>query len=365
MPFFNFDNIKISAISSAVPTMVVKSTDFNDIFGEDFVKKFISSTCIKEYRVTHKYQTAADLGYAAAEDILRRHNIAREEIGAIVFASCSNDYREPATACVLHKRLGLNKECAAYDLNLGCSAFVYAITVVASMLQCSDIDKALLIAGDTPSKLTSKVDKAVAMLFGDSGSAVLLEKVQQQTKINAILRSDGEGYRAIIAPAGGYRNLNATTENVQTADGNIRNLYNICMKGTDVFSFSITEEPLAIKDFLQKTNTKAEDYDCFAMHQANMFIIKHIAAKLKIPMEKVPICLDRYGNTSAGSIPLVLSDAYGLMNDDLKMQTLMCGFGVGLSWGVLAAELNIKDIYPVIETDEYFEEGFISSLDEL
>ena len=322
-------------------------------------------TGVKEHRATGEHQTASDLGYVAAKRIMEEKNIDPAEIGAIVFGAHSTDYRRPATACVLHKRLGLSKECVAFDVSLGCSAFVYCVQTVASMMLCSDIKKALVIVGETMTKMVNAEDKSAAMLFGDGGSAALLEKTDEDTGIKGLLRSDGNGYKAIIAPAGGFRNMNATEETMIWADGNPRTLYNTNMNGTDVFSFTISDVPKAIKDFLKATETTVEDYDCYAMHQANQFILKQLAKKLKADAEKMPVCLDRYGNTSAPALPLTLCDAYGNSEENKKINVLMCAFGVGLSWGVLSAQIDTADIYPIAETDEYFAEGIINSPEDM
>lgn len=365
MPYFEFKNIKISAVASAVPTKIVKSTDFNEKFTPEGVDKFVDMTGVREHRATGEYQTASDLGYAAAEKILSEKNVDRSSVGAVIFGAHSTDYRRPATACVLHKRLGLSKECAAFDVSLGCSAFVYCIQTAAAMMQCSDIDKALVIVGETMTKMVNENDKSAVMLFGDGGAAALLEKTEEPADIKGLLRSDGNGYKAIIAPAGGFRNMNASPEPILWQDGNPRTLYNTNMNGTDVFAFTISDVPRAIKDFLKKTETTVEDYDCYAMHQANQFIHKQLSKKLKMNMDKMPLCLDRYGNTSAPAIPLTLCDAYGGDTADRNMNVLMCGFGVGLSWGVASAQINTADIFPVIETDEYFAEGIINSPEDM
>ena len=143
-------------------------------------------------------------------------------------------------------------------------------------------------------------------------------------------------------------------------DGNIRNLYNTYMNGTDVFSFTITEVPAAIKDFIEKTDVGIEEYDCFAFHQANQYISKQLAKKFKIPIEKMPLCLDRYGNTSAPAVTMALCDRYGEESGG-EIKTMFCCFGVGLSWGVASARICVDDILPIIETDEIFEEGIINA----
>ena len=364
MPFFSFNNIKITAVSSAVPTTVVDVDSFKDSFGDEFVEKFKQTTGIKQYRKTRKYQTASDLGYVAAEKILSEKNIDKKTIGALIFVAHSTDYRRPATACVLHKRLGLDINCVAFDIALGCSAFIYGVQTVASIMQNSDIERALLIVGETLTKMVNPKDSSTAMLFGDGGSAVLLEKTTQKSVINGLLKTDGSGYKAIIAPAGGFRNIDPPQKDIVWEDGNIRNLYNTHMNGVDVFSFTITKVPKTIKEYLKITNNTVDDYDVIALHQANYFIHQQLAKKLKISLDKIPVCLDRYGNTSAPAIPILLCDKYGGKNDKM-IKVLMCGFGVGLSWGVMEAELNVGDIFPVIETDEYFEEGIINCPDDM
>ena len=365
MPSFSFNNIKIAGIASAVPTKVVKSTDFNDKFGEEAVQKFVDMTGVKEHRESFDHQTASDFGYVAAERLLTEKNIERDSIDILLFGAHSTDYRRPATAGVLHKRLGLSKDCAAFDVGLGCSAFIYCTQVAASMLECSDAKRALIIVGETMTKMIYPEDKSAAMLFGDGGAAILLEKTEEENVLAGKVCTDGSGYRAIIAPAGGFRNLEDSHEPMVWADGSTRTLYNTNMNGTDVFSFTVTKVPKTIKEFLKETEQEVEQYDCLAFHQANQFIHQQLAKKLKADINKMPLCLDRYGNTSAPAIPLLLSDVYGADTQSKELNVLMCGFGVGLSWGVMSAKINTADILPVIETDDYFVEGVIHSPEDM
>lgn len=363
MPFFSFENLSITAVASAVPSQIVNVESFKPKFGDEVVDRFMTMTGIRQFRKTAEHQTASDLGFAAAQEILTRKGIDPNSVGALVFIAHSTDYRRPATACVLHKRLGLSKECVAFDVSLGCSAFVYGLQIVCSMMTCSNIERALLIVGETLTKMTYPTDKSVTMLFGDAGGAVLIER-ENGASVKGLLRSDGNGYRAIIAPAGGFRNMHAETKPMIWDDGNERTLYNTFMNGTDVFNFTISDVPRTIKDFWKLTQTNVESYDCFAMHQANYYIHKQLAKQLKIPLEKMPVCLDRFGNTSAPAIPLTLSDCLGNVTGK-KLRTLMCGFGVGLSWGVASAVIDSDSVYPVIESDEIFTEGIINGPDDM
>ena len=365
VPFFKFNNIKITGIASAVPTTVVKTTDYIKQFGEDAVRKFVDMTGVKEHRVTAKYQTASDLGFVAADKLLAEKKIDRNSIGVLVFGAHSTDYRRPATACVLHKRLGLNDKCAAFDVSLGCSAFVYCAQVAASMLACSDTSKALVVVGETMSKVVYPKDKSSAMLFGDGGAAILFEKTSEKNELCGELCTDGNGYRTIIAPAGGFRNYNDTYEPMIWEDGNPRTLFNTYMNGIDVFYFSITKVPQTVKQFLKRSKQIINHFDYVAFHQANLYIQQQLARKLNIHNSKMLLCLDRYGNTSAPAIPLLLSDNFGKDDRNKNLKVLMCGFGVGLSWGVMSAMVNTADVLPVVETDEYFAEGIIHSPEDL
>lgn len=360
MAYFSFDNIRIAGIASAVPVREVKAEEYYERFGRENVDKFVNMTGVGAVRKSSLHQTASDLGFAAAEELLAAKRVDRSEIGALVFATLSPDYKRPSSACVLHKRLGLDRDCAAFDVGLGCSAFVYGAQIIGSVMTGSDIEKGLLIVGETMSKLSWPDDRASAMLFGDAGAAVLFEK-REENRMSGMLCTDGDGYKAIMVPAGGFRDMEAPTEIMTFGDGNQRTLYNTLMDGTRVFEFTIRDVPRTIKDYMKKEGTVPEDYDSFIMHQANKYIHKQLQKRLKIEEEKMPLCLDRYGNTSAAAIPLTISDAFGKNERSEEIKMLMSGFGVGLSWGVMTACVNAADVLPVIETDDYFGEGIIRS----
>lgn len=364
MPTFNFTNIKITGMAAAVPKNIVKTESYKDRFGSEEVDKFMTMTGITQTHRVSEFQTASDLAYIAAEKLIAHKGINKEEIGALVFGTTSPDYRRPASAFVLQKRLGLSVETAVFDINLGCSSLMYGLQVVASMMSNSDINKALLLLGDTASKTTNPDDRASIMIVGDAGVALLLEKTEEPVKITSLVRSDGNGYRYLIVPGGGYRNMNASNKVEICADGNKRSLHNSFMQGTSVFTFTISDVPKLLKDYLSITNTTVEDYDAFAFHQANLYILKQIAKKLKIPFEKMVMSIDRYGNTSGASPIVSLCDQYGDKQNQ-NLRTMLCGFGVGLSWGVTAIDMNTNDILPIIQDDTIFEEGVINSVTEL
>ena len=202
MAYFSFDNICITGIASAVPTQEIRAEDYYKRFGRENVDKFVDMTGVGAVRKTVPHQTASDLGFAAAENLIAQKGIDRSEIGALVFVAHSVDYRRPATACVLHKRLELRKDCAAFDVGLGCSAFVYGAQVISSLMTCSDIQKGLLITGETMSKMVYPEDRSSVMLFGDAGAAILFEK-RNGSLLSGMLCTDGTGYKAIMAESPG------------------------------------------------------------------------------------------------------------------------------------------------------------------
>lgn len=358
MAFLYSNGIGIAGISCAVPDNEVTVESFIPVFGEDIPAKFTAGTGIQAMYKALPDQTAGDLAYVAAENLITRMDVDKGKIGALILITQSPDYRRPATACVLQHRLGLSVDCAAMDIGLGCSGFVYGLQTAMSLMERSDMEYCLLLLGETASKLVHPLDKSVVMMYGDAGAAILLER-RPEAKSVTLLRSDGRRFRTIILPAGGFRDMNPPHDSFLCNDGIERSLYDIYMEGTSVFSFSISDVPKAIQDYLEKTGTTAIDYDLFLFHQANQFIIKQLSKKLKLPKEKVPISLDRYGNTGGISIPLTLCANYG--DRDIGVQkTFMAGFGIGLSWGVTSVEIDTAKVFPIVKTKDWYVEGRIT-----
>lgn len=348
--FSEYQNIRVIGMAAAVSNTwdsLLKVSDEDPAIIEKFVKKIGVSG---RYSASIK-QTTADFCYAAAEKVLTEKGIDRSQIGVLVFVSQTPDYRLPATGCVLQHRLGLDKNCIVFDVNLGCSGFVYGMNIVSSLLNASNSKYGLLLAGDISarefsSKRKDKLGHSAALLFGDSGTATLIEK-QEGNRMMFSSATDGNGYKAIIAPYGDYRNP-------ESPDGRI---YYTKMDDVAVFNFATNEVPDQINEYMKKLNTTPEDYDCLVLHQANLMIMKRITKKVSFPAEKMIISMDRFGNTSSSSIPLTLVDKYGEKNGE-TIKALCCGYGVGLSWSTVALELNTNDIYQLVHTDDYYRDGY-------
>lgn len=355
MAFLVNKGIKIKGISVAVPDNQVPVENFIERFGEEAVRKFTEGTGIHSIYNALPDQTASDLAYAAAENLFNKETIERDKIGVMVFVTQSPDYRRPSSACVLQKRLDLSVDCACVEVELGCSGFVYGLQTAMALINASDVEYGLVLIGETASKLVDPMDKSIVMMYGDAGAAVLLKKEGKDT-VKTLLKSDGRRYKAIVLPAGGFRDMNPSHERFICSDGIERSLYDIFMDGTSVFSFSITDVPQTIKEYYEKTETSADDYDVIVLHQANQYILKQVIKRIKVPKEKVPISIDRYGNTGGISIPLTLCDKYG--NENIgSVRALMSGFGIGLSWGVTSAIIDTEKVYPIIKTDYCYNEG--------
>lgn len=366
MAYFDFKGIRIAGVAAAVPSREVTTDSFKPLFGEEEVEKFKEMTGVKASRRTSEHQTCSDLGFRAAKELLAHKGIDSKEVELLIFSSHSPDYRRPSTAFVLQHRLGLPKEAVCYDISLGCSSLVVGMQTVASIMSTSDIRYALLFVGDTAGKSVYPTDRSSAMLFGEAGGVMLFERSDHaENRIQALIRSDGSGYRYMIVPGGGYRNLHADEKPVMCEDGNERTLMNSFIQGTSVFTFTIFDVPRLIKDFFAKTETTPDSYDCYAFHQANLYILKQIAKKTKIPFERMPITLDRYGNTSGASAIVSLCDMYGCCDRQKDIRVMTCGFGIGISLGATSFTINTDDILPIFEDDEIYEDGLITDPNQL
>lgn len=350
-----FKNIKIAAIAAAVSN---NWTSLQEISDEDekTLKKFSKQTGVQGRFNAGKYQTTSDFCFTAAKQIIQEKNVDINDIGILVFVTQTPDYDIPATACVLHKRLGLNKDCIAFDVNLGCSGFTYGLNIVASLLNTSNAKKALLLAGDTSAKernssIKTKVSHSATLLFGDSGTATLLEKQDGQEKITMVSKTDGEGYKAIISPYGQWRHPVAPSNKHKGSS----------MDDVAVFNFTINEVPELLKETMNLGKFVPADYDCLVPHQANLFILKQVAKRSGFTMDQTLISIDKFANTSSSSVPISLVNRYGEDNVSRPIHTLMCGFGIGLSWSTVDCYLNTEDILPLIHTDEHFDDGYIDA----
>jgi 3-oxoacyl-[acyl-carrier-protein] synthase-3 len=350
MATFSVNNIAIKGISCCVPKNTERNIDL-DILTQEEIQKFIDATGVEERRIVTKEICTSDLCCEAAEKLIKDLNWQKEEIEILVFVSQTADYILPISASILQDRLGLSTNCIAFDVPLGCSGYVYGISIIASMMKATGIKKGLLLAGDTSSKLLSKSDKSTIPLFGDGGSATAFELDEKADNLLFDLGTDGSGYKAIIIPDGGSRNrINEDSlKVVNIEEGISRNSCNLVLDGMDVFGFGISQAPKTVNKLIEKFEIDKEAIDHFVFHQANLMMNKMIVKKLKLPVEKVPYSLKGFGNTSSTTIPLTIVTELkeSLTNDNKDL--IICGFGVGLSWGTAKIRLDNVMISDLIE----------------
>ena len=329
MAFFEFKDVRIVGIAAGVPKHVVSNLADANLSKEYSPEAFVETTGVRERRIGN--YTASDLCQAAAERLISDLNWNKGEIDALVFVSQYADYILPATACILQDKLGIGKHCYALDIALGCSGWVYGLSVLSSLLASGNIRKALLLCGDA--KRRTKFDDP---LFGYAGVATALEYVKGEEGLKFDFGTDGSGFDAIITPDGGARNQ-VTPESFidEEIDGRMINRLQSRMKGMDVFSFGITVVPKSIKGLAEHYGFDYSDCDYLVLHQANMKMNSVIAKKLKMPDSKVPSSMEFFGNTSSASIPLTIVTQLRDKMADMDVKFLCCGFGVGLSWGTV------------------------------
>ncbi|MBF7093121.1 ketoacyl-ACP synthase III [Flavobacterium sp. ALJ2] len=350
MATFSVNNIAIKGISCCVPKNKERNIDL-EILSQEEIQKFIAVTGVEERRIATKEICTSDLCCEAAEKLIKDLNWQKEEIEILVFVSQTADYILPVSAAILQDRLGLSTNCIAFDVPLGCSGYVYGMSIIASMMKTTGIKKGLLLAGDTISKIISKNDKSTLPLFGDAGSVTALELTIDSSELIFDLGSDGSGYKTIIIPDGGSRNrINEDSLKIEKIEEGIsRNSCDLILDGMDVFSFGISQGPKTVNKLIEKFEIDKDKIDYFIFHQANMMMNKMISKKMKLPIEKVPYSLKKFGNTSSATIPLTIVSE--LKEDILNKSTnlIMCGFGVGLSWGTMFAKDCKIDCLDLIE----------------
>lgn len=341
MATLTVDGISIKGISCCVPSRVERNVDIQNQPAED-IQKFIDVTGVEERRIASAEVCTSDLCMKAATDVLASVQWEKESVNILVFVSQTADYILPVTSAILQDRLGFSKDCIAFDIPLGCSGYVYGISVITGMMKAFGLKRGILLAGDTSSKWISKEDKSTYPLFGDAGSATLFETDAINSTIQFDLGTDGSGYKAIIIPDGGSRNsiTESSFEVVEYDAGINRSQCQLALEGMDVFSFGISQAPKTVNKLLEAFTIDKEKVDFFVFHQANMLMNKMIAKKLKLPSEKVPYSLKYFGNTSSATIPLTVVTELKNQLEETDLNFVFCGFGVGLSWGTVHLTLK-------------------------
>ncbi|HEY4177027.1 MAG TPA: ketoacyl-ACP synthase III [Kofleriaceae bacterium] len=343
--------VRIAGVAAAVPEQIVANEQAGERFGAAEAAKIIKSTGIVRRRVAADGQCASDLCIPAGERLLADLGWDKASVDALIFVSQTGDYLLPATACLVQHRLGLRKSCAAFDLTLGCSGYVYGLWVASGLVAAGLAKRVLLLVGEISTRRVNAADRAAALLFGDAGTATAIEADPDAPALHFELGTDGAGGEHLVVPAGGCRLLPSTrtAELQSTEDGSQRSLGDVAMNGVEVFIFSTREVPAMIRTVMTAAELGTDTVDALVLHQANEFMLKHIAKSLKIPMTKVPLSLHEFGNTSSATLPITLVHALAEPLRTGPQRLVLAGFGVGLSWGAVAGTFGPMVISPLVE----------------
>lgn len=348
------EGIRIEGVATAVPRNTRTPQDEHALLGAERAAKISESVGVEVRHVVSSAVCTSDLCFAAAEKLLAEAGCPAAEISGLIFISQTPDYVLPATSQSLHRRLGLPVSCFTFDVNLGCSGYVYGLWMAASLIR-STPGKVLLLVGDTISRVCSPEDPSVSLVFGDAGSATLLAPDPAASAMIFALGTDGSGEEHLKIPAGGFRQPRngRTAERSEREGGNIRSDEDLFMDGPEVFTFTLSKVPKLVKALLEASGAAPEEIHAFLFHQANRFMLNHLIKRMKLPAERVPLIMGRFGNTSSASIPLALT-ASPLRAElgEASRKLLLAGFGVGFSWAGAVLECGGQGVFPdLLEID--------------
>ena len=320
-------NLSIKAIETALPKHSFKISSLKKRNPNWDIKKIIDKTGIEKIWFTKKGQTALDLGFAASKKILKKIN--KKTIDTLIYVTQSPEYFLPTTACILQNKLGLGKDVKAFDINLGCSGFIYALFVASSLAQNNMSKNILIVCSDTYTKYIDDSDRANKTIFSDGASATLVSRSKKKYFGNFLMGTDGNGYRDLIVERGASRDGFQSSKKAR-----------LFMNGSKVFMFTISNIPKNIEKLLKISKIKKEKIKFFFFHQGSKVILNSLRNLLKLPNNKVYNNLRFLGNTVSSTIPFSLKQANKekkIVNNDL---IVLSGFGVGLSWGSCIVKWN-------------------------
>ena len=325
----------ISAIEYYLPEKVLTNEDLSRDFPEWGPDKILSKTGIACRHIAAPEETSVDMAVKAAEKMFAKGKVKREQVDFVILCTQSPDYYLPTSACILQDRLGIPTRAGSFDMNLGCSGFIYGLALAKGLIETGSAREILLITADTYSKLLRPEDRSVRSIFSDAAAATLVCAAPEGAHEGSqsigpfSFGTDGSGAQSLIARTGGFRNPRSAGDEMPFLE----------MDGPGVFAFGLKRVPEAIMDLLQKCDLRLSCVDLFIFHQASMFMLETLRERLQIPAERFFVNIALHGNTVSSTIPIALSDAHaqGLAR---PMSTLfLVGFGVGLSWAAARVTL--------------------------
>lgn len=328
----------IKAISYYLPDTVLTNDDLVKEFPEWTVEKVAGKVGINQRHIAGENETAADMATFAAEKLFKEHNIDRTCIDFVLLCTQSPDYYLPTSACIIQNKLGLSTQCGALDFNLGCSGYVYGLSLAKGLLVAGIAQNILLLTSETYTKHIHARDKGNRTIFGDAASATLISTDGFATIEQFSLGTDGKGAENLIIKKGGLRQPNALNDLKTDESGNLTSSDYLFMNGGEIFNFTSEAVPILVDHVLSKNKLQKNDINLFVFHQANKYMMNYLRKLIEIEQDKFYFFLENVGNTVSSTIPIALYEAQkeGKLNGNI----LLAGFGVGYSWGGVI--LNIK-----------------------
>lgn len=336
MAYLKINNVSIRGISACVPKRIVRNRDY-PYLSEEEIEKYIATIGVEERHcaIPDGSICTSDLCHNAADNLIDELGWKRDDIQLLIFVSHTADYKLPSTACILQDRLGLPVSTMAFDSPLGCSGFVYGLGIAASIMQSGGIRKGLLLVGNTQSFYAAPKDQSTALLFADAGTAIALEFDEEAPAMEFDFFTNGAGKDALIVPDGGCRNPFSPQSMEEYTDelGIVRTRLCEKMDGLEVFQFASRNVPKSLKGLIDYLGIDTADINYLLLHQANRFLCEKIRKKLGFTEEQTPYNIDRFGNTSGATIPLLMVTELQSQLESEPLKFLASGFGVGLSLG--------------------------------
>lgn len=349
MAYWKIKNVALRGVTGTVPHHPVKSAEL-PFFTREEADTFDATVGIKNRYIADNNICASDLCLDAAERLIKGLGWEKESIDVLLFASVTGDYKTPPTSAILQNRLELPSTTFVLDVPMGCCGCLYSINVAGNLLSAGTAKRALLLVGDTAMRMGNPKDKSRGPLFGDCGTAMALEYDPTAEDIIIEFNTLGAGYQALMTPHGGYRHPITKESFIEENFGNgiIRAPKDALINGMDVFSFAITKPPISVKKMLEEQGlNKDKDVDFYLIHQANKLIVDRLVKKLKLPVEKVPYNLQKFGNLGGASILMLMVSE---ISEELssKPLTLLCSsFGLGLTWGTMILRTKPLKVIPL------------------
>lgn len=339
-------NVRFAGMATCVPKRTISNlTDCKPQLRSER-ERLVRNIGIEFRRLNQPWQCFSDLAFDAAEKLLESLDWKRPDIDALIVVTQSPDYLAPVTAIILQDRLGLSTSTIAFDVNLGCSGYPFGLHLLGSMIAAGGVRKGLLLVGDK----SASVD---GTLFSDAGTATALEFSEQAPPMYFDLNSDGSGFRSILLPVGGGRepvNISHLVPFRRNPDNEWRSPAALILDGPAVLSFSTRTVPPAVCKLLEYAQVPMYEVDYFVFHQANRMINDTIRKKLSLPEEKVPSTLRDFGNTSGASLPVTMTVRLRESLEAKANRVLLCGFGIGLSWGTCLVDIENACFPPLVES---------------